>query len=57
MARTHGVIRGRHNRDNWAKNFRKKLMILTTNDYFKSSKILEIPNFQHPQEFYDLPLF
>ena len=50
-----GVIRGRHNRDNWAKNFHKEINkpILSTNEYFKSSKILEIPNFQHPQEFYD----
>ncbi|MDA9601338.1 hypothetical protein N9S61_00600, partial [Alphaproteobacteria bacterium] len=50
-----GVIRGRHNRNYWAKNFQKEINkpTLKTKDYFKNSKILEIPKFQHPQQFYD----
>ena len=50
-----GVIRGRHNRNYWAKNFQKEINkpILKPKDYFKNSKILEIPKFQHPEQFYD----
>ena len=50
-----GVIRGKHNRNYWAKNFQKEINkpILKPKDYFKNSQILEIPKFQHPEQFYD----